>query len=104
MWELADCNGKHAEKTPLIVVVLGVSASGKTTIGKELANQIDCVFEDGDDRHPAENIRKLLSGNPHNDADRAPWLDKVSDWIWRSEERRGGKEWVREGRTGWWAE
>lgn len=86
MWELADCNGTDAEKKPLIVVVLGVSASGKTTVGRELAAQIDCAFEDGDDLHPAENIRKMLSGKPLNDEDRAPWLDMVADWIWERAE------------------
>jgi len=82
VWELADCDG-HAGSPdqPIIVVVIGVSASGKTTLGQSLAAQLDCAFEDGDDLHPASNIRKMLSGKPLNDADRAPWLARVADWI-----------------------
>lgn len=80
VWELADCDGKSGPK-PLIVVVIGVSASGKSTLGKALAEQLDCAFEDGDDLHPAANIRKMLAGKPLNDDDRAPWLDRVADWI-----------------------
>ena len=81
VWELADCDGKGGMKEPAIVVVFGVSASGKSTLGKALAEQLDCAFEDGDDLHPAANIRKMLSGEPLDDADRAPWLDRVGDWI-----------------------
>ncbi|WP_414694225.1 gluconokinase, partial [Oxalicibacterium sp.] len=61
--------------------MIGVSASGKSTIGKALADQLDCAFEDGDDLHPMKNVRKMQSGEPLTDADRAPWLDRVADWI-----------------------
>jgi carbohydrate kinase (thermoresistant glucokinase family) len=81
VWELADCDGKAGLKEPIVVVAIGVSASGKSTFGKALAEQLDCAFEDGDDLHPASNIRKMLSGEPLDDADRAPWLDRVADWI-----------------------
>jgi carbohydrate kinase (thermoresistant glucokinase family) len=81
VWELADCNGKAETKEPIIVVVLGVSASGKSTLGMALAKQLACAFEDGDDLHPTVNIRKMLAGEPLDDADRAPWLDRVAGWI-----------------------
>ena len=82
VWELADLDGKAgAGKAPQIVVVFGVAASGKTTLGKALAEQLDCAFEDGDDLHPAANIRKMRAGEPLTDDDRAPWLDRVAGWI-----------------------
>jgi carbohydrate kinase (thermoresistant glucokinase family) len=82
VWELADRDHKDRQAGgPLIVVVIGVAASGKTTLGKALAEQLECVFKDGDDLHPAANIRKMRSGEPLNDDDRAPWLDRVADWI-----------------------
>ena len=64
-----------------MVVVMGVSASGKSTIGKALAARLGCPFEEGDDLHPPANVDKMRSGHPLNDADRAPWLDRVADWI-----------------------
>ena len=66
-----------------VVVAMGVSASGKSTIGKALAERLECPFEEGDDLHPQANIAKMRSGHPLDDADRAPWLDRVADWIGR---------------------
>ena len=89
-WELADRDGKpvlhrpgvgHAGKAPLIVVVIFVTASGKTTFGKALAHQLGGAFKDGDDLHPAANVRKMSAGEPLDDNDRAPWLDRVAGWI-----------------------
>lgn len=57
-----------------VYVVMGVSGSGKTTVGKELAKRLNCPFYDADDYHPAENVEKMASGQPLNDDDRAPWL------------------------------
>lgn len=56
------------------VVVMGVSGSGKSTIGKLLAERLGWVFRDADDDHPSENVAKMASGTPLTDADRAPWL------------------------------
>ena len=53
---------------------MGVSGSGKTTIGEALAAQLGCRFYDGDDYHPPENIAKMASGIPLDDTDRASWL------------------------------
>ncbi|GGI55029.1 hypothetical protein GCM10011430_22030 [Oxalicibacterium solurbis] len=80
-WELADYDGKLGARKPIIMVIIGVSASGKSTVGKALAEHLGCPFEDGDDLHPAANVRKMMSGEPLNDADRAPWLERVGDWI-----------------------
>lgn len=59
------------------VVVMGVSGSGKTTVGRELARLLGCGFIDGDDLHPRANVEKMASGRPLDDADRAPWLKAV---------------------------
>lgn len=61
----------------MIVVVMGVAGSGKTTIGMLLADALDCPFVDGDSLHPAANVEKMASGIPLTDADRAPWLAAV---------------------------
>lgn len=60
---------------PYSIVVMGVSGSGKSTIGRQLALALDGVFLDGDDYHPAANIEKMSSGIPLTDSDRMPWLD-----------------------------
>lgn len=59
---------------PCVVVVMGVSGSGKTTIGKKLAEELRVEFVDADDFHPPENVSKMQSGEPLNDDDRRGWL------------------------------
>lgn len=58
----------------MIVVVMGVTGSGKTTIGRLLAQRLGCEFLDGDDFHPPGNVCKMRAGTPLTDEDRAPWL------------------------------
>ena len=65
----------------MIVVVYGVSGSGKTTVGRLLAEQLNWLFLDADDFHPAANIDKLRSGTPLTDADRWPWLEVLAQKI-----------------------
>jgi carbohydrate kinase (thermoresistant glucokinase family) len=55
----------------MFVIVVGVSGCGKSTVGKLLAERLDCPFYDGDDFHPAANIAKMSQGIHLNDADRA---------------------------------
>jgi gluconokinase len=69
---------------------MGVSASGKTTVGRALAKELGCAFCDGDELHPAENIEKMRRGVPLDDADRVPWLRLVREHIDRARERGEG--------------
>ena len=59
------------------VVVMGVSGSGKTTVGAALARELGAEFLEGDRFHPPENIAKMSRGEPLDDADRWPWLDRL---------------------------
>ena len=61
----------------MIVVLMGVSGSGKTTVGRELADDLHWPFMDADDYHPQANVSKMASGIPLTDADRVPWLDRL---------------------------
>lgn len=62
----------------MIVVLMGVSGSGKTTIGTRLAEQTAAGFADADDYHPLANKQKMAAGNPLNDEDRQPWLEVLN--------------------------
>jgi gluconokinase len=68
-------------KTPKTLIVMGVSGCGKSFIGAKVAQALGCVFEDGDDFHPASNIEKMASGTPLTDDDRWPWLDVLREHI-----------------------
>jgi gluconokinase len=62
----------------MIVLLMGVSGAGKTTIGEALARELDWRFLDADDYHPPENVAKMASGTPLDDADRRPWLARIN--------------------------
>src|SRR5579863_4281000 len=64
-----------------VVVVMGVSGSGKSTIAAMLAHRLGWIYEDADWLHPKSNIEKMHHGEPLNDADRWPWLHAIADWI-----------------------
>ena len=64
-----------------LVVIMGVTGSGKTEIGSRLAAEFKIPFHDGDDFHPPENIAKMSTGNPLNDDDRAGWLERLSELL-----------------------
>jgi gluconokinase len=67
--------------SPVVLVIMGVSGAGKSTIGLLLAERLGWVFEEGDSLHPAANVEKMSEGIPLTDEDRWPWLAKVADWI-----------------------
>jgi gluconokinase len=72
---------KAQPASPKILVVMGVSGSGKTTIGTQLALALRWDFEDADWFHPTRNIDKMHAGIPLTDEDRAPWLIAIADFI-----------------------
>lgn len=67
-----------------VYVVMGVSGSGKSTVGKLIAQKLGAHYAEGDSFHPPENVEKMRSGHPLDDADRAPWLEAMAaairDW------------------------
>jgi gluconokinase len=65
----------------MIILVMGVSGSGKTTVGKQLAESLGYKFADADDFHSQQNIQKMYKGIALDDADRLPWLQKIQDVI-----------------------
>lgn len=78
-----------AEKGPARLIVMGVTGSGKTTVGALLAGRLGAVFLDGDDYHPPENVAKMSAGAPLTDEDRWPWLDRLGEVIETSVAREG---------------
>ena len=69
------------DRATAVYVIMGVSGSGKSTIGQKLAKRLGCSFYDGDDFHPPENIAKMAGGFPLNDTDRTSWLTRLADLI-----------------------
>jgi len=66
---------------PAVLIVMGVSGCGKSTIAAMLAHRLHWIYEDGDWLHPTSNIEKMHHGEPLDDADRWPWLHNIADWI-----------------------
>lgn len=65
----------------MVIIVTGVAGSGKTTIGRHLAEELGWTFVDADDFHPPANVEKMSRGDPLEDADRLPWLELLSDHL-----------------------
>jgi gluconokinase len=63
------------------IVVMGVSGSGKSTVGAALAQRLRVPFADADDFHPPANIAKMTAGHALDDDDRGPWLDSIGQWL-----------------------
>ncbi|MET8681711.1 gluconokinase [Streptomyces sp. NPDC004647] len=68
------------EAAPLIVV-MGVSGCGKTSVGELLAARLGVPYADADGFHPPESVAKMSAGTPLDDTDRAPWLDSIGAWL-----------------------
>ena len=85
---VADAAGVHRldsarahRGSPPILVIMGVSGTGKSTVARELAARLGWPFEEGDALHPEANVAKMHAGIPLTDADRQPWLERVAAWI-----------------------
>ena len=76
------------DSAPSPIVVMGVSGSGKSTVGPALAQRLRVPFLDADTLHPPANIATMTAGEPLNDDDRYPWLQKVGEWL--ADHRDGG--------------
>ena len=63
------------------IVVMGVSSTGKTLVGRRLAEELGCEFVEGDELHPRRNIEKMEQGIPLQDEDRWPWLQAIADLV-----------------------
>ncbi len=72
-----------------VLVLMGVSGCGKSTVAGLLAGRLGWDFCEGDDLHPAENVAKMAAGIPLTDDDRLPWLRRIAAWI--DAERRAGR-------------
>jgi gluconokinase len=81
LWHADQHEADGCDSMTRVIIVTGASGAGKTTIGRRLAEALGWTFIEGDDLHPAENVAKMRSGRPLNDADRAPWLDALRERI-----------------------
>ena len=89
--DAVGASGPAAAANPAVVaIVSGVSGSGKSTVGSELARELGVPFLDGDELHPPANIAKMAAGHPLDDADRAPWLAALAARISAMAQVRGG--------------
>jgi ribose 5-phosphate isomerase A len=93
---VADRDGVHRldsarahRGNPPVLVIMGISGAGKSTVAQALAARLGWPFEEGDTLHPAANVAKMHAGIPLTDADRQPWLARVAAWI---DHQRGTKQ------------
>lgn len=77
----APAPAPSAHALPCILLITGVSGSGKSTVGELLAQRLGWVYAEGDDFHPEANLAKMVAGHPLTDADRRPWLANIGAWI-----------------------
>ena len=75
--------------------MMGVSGSGKTTVGAALAQRLRVPFADADDFHPEANIAKMSAGIPLDDDDRGPWLEAIAAWLAEHSADRWGRQLLR---------
>lgn len=87
MDERVASGGPEHQYVPTRIVLMGVSGSGKSSIGKILAPLIDGTYSDGDGFHPQQNIDKMVGGTPLTDEDRWPWLKQVGEALASAEKR-----------------
>jgi gluconokinase len=85
---MAETSPQPPDAGVVVLVVMGVTGTGKSTVAGILAGRLGWDLEEGDDLHPEANVAKMRAGQPRTDADRGPWLDRVGAWI-RSHTRSG---------------
>lgn len=73
--------GNRPGRQQPVLVVMGVSGSGKSTVAAMVSTRLGWDFEEGDELHPPDNVAKMAAGHPLTDADRRPWLRRVAAWI-----------------------
>lgn len=78
--ESDGCGGGEDGGASPVVVVMGVAGTGKTTVGRLLADRLDVPYAEADVFHPPANVAKMTAGTPLDDADRVPWLDAIGEW------------------------
>jgi gluconokinase len=81
MTDMASAEPKGAAAYHLVLVLMGVSGCGKSTVAALLSGRLGWPFEEGDALHPQANVDKMAAGHPLSDEDRWPWLEKVAEWI-----------------------
>lgn len=74
-------SAKPADVPKQVLIVMGVSGVGKTTVASAISRALGWPLRDGDEFHPAANIAKMKSGTPLDDSDRWPWLEAIAAWI-----------------------
>jgi gluconokinase len=74
---------EHTDQVPArpLIALMGVSGSGKTTVGTMLASRLGIAFAEADDFHPPANVAKMAAGIPLDDSDRLPWLEAIGRWL-----------------------
>lgn len=83
----ANCGDRKVPVSADHIVIMGVSGSGKSTVGKLLAEKIGGAFTDGDDLHSEGNVARMAAGQPLDDADREPWLKKIAEEFTRARQK-----------------
>jgi gluconokinase len=71
----------NGDKPPVVIVLMGVSGCGKSTVGTELSQALGWPFRDADSFHPPANVEKMSQSIPLTDDDRWPWLDAIGAWM-----------------------
>ena len=76
---------RMANQGYMVIILMGVTGSGKSTVGEQLAQDLDWPYYDADDFHPEDNVKKMASGTPLTDEDRWPWLEtlavEIGHWL-----------------------